>query len=378
MILIFLLSLLGDYNNLYLMDKSFSFVPIEEEFQFLYSRNALQTIQGSRDSEKWYEKYRIKIWIPLFSSVVFEYNLNKEDDYEIKVEKHSFKLRWLGSEKAKIPIAFSLLFSPQSSQDKKYLGAGIGYWKNIKNNHSLNIIIHEFDHNYRISHRETSIYEDPFIRFPISVELEGIIKSNQADFNYKYYKKIKAKKKCLENNVQIGRGEYDGMGLKNTIYYHLFTRMLPGIRLNYSTIDSSYFSMPNDSLSYNASVDNFFAELFMKVKISEKNTFYFGVPMSWKYIKNESIEYQRKWIGLTLLYNYSISDCIDLTTGLQHSWRNLNGQKDIQTRAVAGLDLKLNQMTYIAIRQGIEMDFPLPEKLEEYNNHTYLMINHCF
>ncbi len=378
MILILILSLLGDNNNLYLMDKSFSFIPIEEEFKFQYSENALQTIHGSRDSEKMYENYRIKIWMPLFSSIVFEYNLKKEDDYEINVEEHLFKLRWIGSEKSKIPLSFSLFFSPQSSQNKKYLGFAIGYWKNIKNNHFLNIKIHEFDHNYQLSRRETSIYKDPFTHFPISVELEGIIKSYQADLHYNYHTTIKAKKNFLENDISIGRSEYIGTGLNNTIYYHLFEKISPGLRLNYSTIDTSHFSMPGDSLNYNSGVDNFFAEPFIKVKIAEKNTFYFGVPMSWKYINKESLEYKRKWIGLTLLYNYSISDYIDLTGGVQHSWRNLNGQKDIQTRGILGLDLKFNQTTYIAIRQGIEMDFPLSEKLEEYNNHTYLMINHCF
>ena len=77
-------------------------------------------------------------------------------------------------------------------------------------------------------------------------------------------------------------------------------------------------------------------------------------------------------------HNHSLSDHIVLTLGLQKSWRNLNRQKNSETRGVLGLDLRFNQKTYIAIRQGIELDFPLPERLKEYNNHTYLMFTHCF
>jgi len=73
-----------------------------------------------------------------------------------------------------------------------------------------------------------------------------------------------------------------------------------------------------------------------------------------------------------------MSDYMDLTLGLQKSWRNLNVEKNSETRGVLGLELKFNQTTYITFRQGIELDFPLPKKLKEYNNHTYLMINHCF
>jgi len=378
MILIFILSLLGDDNTLYLMDKSFAYVPIEKEFQFLHSKNGIQTTHGSRNSEKLHEMYRIKIWMPLFSRMVFEYNLNKENDYNINTEEHLFKLGWIPEKKAEIPLSFSVFLSPQSSQNKKYIGMGIGYWKNIKNNHFLNIIIHEFDHNYLISNRETSIYEDLFTRFPISIELEGCVNSNQADLYYEYYKKIPGKKNFLENNIQIGHGEYGGMGLTNTIYYHLFARVSPGLRLEYSKTDSSHVTVPQDSLSYESLTANFFSEPFIKTQISEKSTFYIGFPMDWKYIKNESSEYRRKWIGLTLLYNHSMSDYMDLTLGLQKSWRNLNVEKNSETRGVLGLELKFNQTTYITFRQGIELDFPLPKKLKEYNNHTYLMINHCF
>jgi hypothetical protein len=364
MILIFLLSLLGDDNTLYLMDKSFSLIPIEEEFRFLYSKNGFQTTQGSRDSEEWYEIYRIKIWVPLFSRMIFEYKLQKEDDYDIDTEEHLFKLLWTPEEKTKIPLSFSLFLSPQSSQNKKYIGIGFGYWKNYKDNHSLNIAIHEFDHSYT--------------RLPISIELNGKVNSSQADLNYRYYKTIPGKKNFLYDDIQTDRGEYGGMGLKNTIYYHLFARISPGLRLDYSEIDSSYFSLPEDTLSYAAKINNFFAESLIKTEISDKSTFYIGLPMNWKYIKNDSLEYKRNWIGLTLLYNHTILDYMELMIGLQKSWRNLNGQKNDETRGVLGLELKFNQTTYIVVRQGIELDFPLPKKLKEYNNHTYLMFTHCF
>lgn len=364
MILIFIISLLGDDNTLYLMDKSFSLVPIEEEFRFLYSKNGFQTTQGSRNSENRYEMYQIKIRMPLFSHMVFEYNLQKEGDYDINTEEHLFKLLWIPEEEAKMPLSFSFFLSPQSSQNKKYIGIGFGYWKNYKNNHSLNIAIHEFDHSH--------------IRFPISIELNGKVNSSQADLYYRYYKTIPGKKNFFEDEIQTERGEYGGMGLKNTIYYHLFARISPGLRLDYVEKDSSYFSLPEDTLSYASKTNNFFAEPLIKTKISEKSTIYLGLPMNWKYIKNDSLEYKRKWIGLTLLYNHSIFDYMDFTLGLQKSWRNLNAQKNSETRGVLGLELKFNQTTYIVIRQGIELDFPLPKKLKEYNNHTYLMFTHCF
>lgn len=378
MILFFLLSLLGDDNTLYLMDKSFALVPIEEEFRFLYSKNGIQTTHGSRNSNYLHEIYQAKIWMPLFSKIVLEYNLGIENDYDIKTEEHLFKLRWIPEENVKIPLSFSLFLSPESAQSKKYIGIGLGYWKNIKNNHFLNISIHEFDHNYQLSRRESSNLEDPYTRFPISFELQGRVNSDQADLYYKYYKITKAKKNFLENDEEIGRGEYRSMGLKNIIYYHIFPKISPGLRLNYSMIDSSYFTLPTDSLDYAANIDNFFAEPFIKAKITTKNFFYLGFPMDYKYIKNDSLEYKRKWIGITLLYNHSLSDNIILTLGLQKSWRNLNGQKNSERRGILGFDLRFNQKTYIAIRQGIELDFPLPERLKDYNNHTYLMFTHCF
>ncbi len=378
MILFFLLSLLGDDNTLYLMDRSFSLIPIEEEFRYLHSKNGIQTTYGSRDSENLHEIYRAKIWIHIFSKIVFEYNLHRETDYDIKTEEHLFKLRWIGSENAGIPLSFSLFFSPGSSHNKKYIGMGLGYWENTKNNHFLNLVIHEFDHNHLISHTEPSNLEDPYTRLPVNLELQGCVNNNQADLYYRYYKTIKAKKNFLENDEQIGRGEYGGMGLKNTIYYHIFPKISPGLRLNYSKLDSSYISMPEDALNYKANVDNFFAEPFIKTKVSKRSTIQIGFPMNWKYIKNDSLKYKRKWMGLSLIYNHSLSNYLDLTLGLQKAWRNLNGQKNSETRGVLGFDLRFNQKSYIAIRQGIELDSPLPGKLKDYNNHTYLIFSYCF
>jgi hypothetical protein len=364
MIFIFLLSLLSDENTLYLMDKSISLVPIEEEFWFLYSQNGIQTIYGSRNSEDFHESYRIKIRTPLFSRMFFEYNLSKENDYEFKTEEHLFKLRWLPEEKAKIPLSFSFLFSPQSSQNKKYTGFGIGYWENSKNNHFLNITLHEFGNSFN--------------RVPVNIELSGLLEGAQADLYYRYHKTIPGKKDIFEEYEHIGRGEYGGMGLTNIIFYRLFSRIYPGIRLNYSEKDSIFIPLSEDTTRNKTNIKDLFAEPSIQTKISEKSNFYIGLPMDRKHIKNDSLEYQRKWIGLTLLYNHSFSDYINLTLGIQKSWRNLNGQKNSETRGVLGLNLKLNKETYIALRQGIELDFPLPERLEEYNNHTYLLLNYCF
>jgi hypothetical protein len=378
MILIFILSLLGDDNTLYLMDKSFSLVPIEEELQFIYSKNGIQTTQGCMDLERWYQLYRTKIWMPLFSKLVLEYHLYKENDYDIDIEEHLFRLRWIPEEKDKNPLSFSLFISPTHLKNRAYAGIGIGYWKNTKNNHSFNIIINEFDHNFLLSHKGTLIYEDPFTRFPLSTELKGNISNSQADLYYRYYKTIPGKKNFFEDDAQTGRGEYGGMGLTNIVYYHLFERISPGLRLNYSQTDSSYTSLLEDSLSYETNSENFFSEPFIKTKISDKSTFYIGLPMNWKYIKNDSLEYKRKWIGVTSLYNHSIFDYVDFTVGLQKSWRNLNGEKNSETRAVIGLEFNFNERTNFIIRQAIELDSPLPKKLSEYNNHAYLMFTYCF
>jgi len=364
MILFLFLSLLGDDNTLYLMDRSLSLLPVEEEFRFLYCKNGVQTTHGSRDSENLYGIYRVKIWMPLFSKIIFEYNLEKEDDYDIKKEENLFKLRWIPEENSGIPLSVSLFFSPESSKSNRYSGMGFGYWENTKNNHFLNVVIHEF---------ENSLTESP-----ISIELQGCVNNNQADLHYKYYKTIKAKKKFLENNDEIGHGEYDAMGLKNTIYYHVLPKISPGLKLNYSKFDSSYISLPEDTLAYMSNTGNLFAEPFIKTKVSERGTIHIGFPMNWKYIKNDSLEYKRKWIGLTLLYNHSLSNHLDLTIGLQKSWRNLDEQKNNETRGVLGIDLKFSQTTYFAFRQGIELDLPLPGKFKDYNNHTYFMLNHCF
>jgi hypothetical protein len=364
MILLFLLGLLGDDNTLYLMDKSFSFIPIEEEFRFTYSENGIQTTYGSRDSENLHEMYRVKIWVPLFSKIIFQYNLEKEEDYDIKKEEHLFKLGWIPEDHKGIPLSFSLFLSPESEKNNSYLGLGFGYWKNIKNNHTLNLSLHEF--------------EDSFTDSPISIVLKGCLNNNQADLHYKYYKTIKSEKKFLENNEEIRHGEFNAMGLKNTIYYRILPRISPGLRLNYTKNDSSYVSIPEDSLLYSSNTENFFTELFIKTKISEKNTIHIGLPMNWRYIRNDSLEYKRKWLGLTLLYKHALCDCLNLTLGIQKSWRNLNEEKNNETRAVLGFDLDLNKKTYFIFRQGVEMDFPLPDNLKDYNNHTYFMLNYCF
>ena len=364
MILLFLFSLLGDNNTLYLMDKSFSLVPIEEEFRFLYSQNGIQTIHGSRNSEDLHENYRIKIRTPLFSRMFFEYNLNSKNDYEFKTEEHLFKLRWLPEEKARIPLSFSFLLSPQSSQDKKYTGFGIGYWKNLKNNHFLNITLHEFGNSFN--------------RVPVNIELSGLLYGDNADLYYRYHKTIPGKKDIFEDYEHIGRGEYGGMGLTNIIFYRLFSRIYPGIRLDYSKKDSIFIPLSEDTARNKTNIKNFFSEPFIKTKISEKSFFYVGFPMSWKYIKNDSLEYKRKWLGLSFIYTLSLFDFMNVNLGLQKSWRNLNGQKNSETRGILGLDFKFNQTTFITARQGIELDFPLPDKLKDFNNHTYLMFNHCF
>ena len=136
--------------------------------------------------------------------------------------------------------------------------------------------------------------------------------------------------------------------------------------------------MPEDTILYTSNTENFFAELFIKTQISKKSTIHIALPMNWKYIKNDTFEYKRKWTGLTLLYNHSLFTNLNLTIGLQKSWRNLNEQRNSETRAVLGLNLRFNKETYIAFRQGIEFDFPLPEEFKDYNNHTYFMLNHCF
>ncbi len=378
MILLFLLSLLGDNNTLYLMDKSFSLIPIEEEFKFIYSKNGFQTTQGCLDLERWNQKYKTKIWMPLFSRLVLEYNLYKEEDYDVNSEEHLFKLRWVPMEKDRLPLSFSLFISPTYFKNKDYLGFGIGYWKNTKDNHFLNIIIHEFDHNYLISKQGGLIYKDPFSRFPITLELKGNISNTQADLFYSYSKKIQGTKNFLEYDQTIAKEKYGSMGLTSIIYYRFFTKISGGIRLEYTQTDSSFTHLSEDSLNYKTLVEKLFSEPYIKIKLSPKNDFYIGFPVDWKFIKNDTLDYRRKWIGLTLLYKRHMWNAVNLGLGFQKSWRNLDGNKSSETRAVLSLEVKLKEKFYASILQGIEMDPPFPKSLTEYHNHTFLTINYCF
>lgn len=372
------MSLPGDDNTLYLMDKSLSLFPIEEEFRFRYSKNGIQSRFLSRKSENFYENYRIKIWMPLFSKIVFEYNLEKEDDYEARKEEHLFKLRWVPEERNQNPLSFLLFLSPESSQNKKYIGAGLGYWKNNKNNHFLNLILHEFDYNSPEIFEETSGLKSSFTRYPISFELKGCLHNTQGDLIYRYYKTLPGRKTFSENNEEIGQGEYERMGLKNIMFYRVFPEISPGLSLKYSRFDTTYIPLVQDSIDYKAKTENLLTEPFIESKIFEKSTVRIGFPINWKYIKNDSLEYERKWFGLTFLYSHTLSDYIDFTLGFQKSWRNLNGEKNTETRGILGMNFRFNQKTCIFIRQGLELDFPLPDKLGKYNNHTYLMFSHCF
>ncbi|MEJ2567344.1 MAG: hypothetical protein P8Z50_00465, partial [candidate division WOR-3 bacterium] len=256
------------------------------------------------------------------------------------------------------------LVSPQSSQNKKYAGFGIGYWKNIKNNHFLNITLHEFGNSFN--------------RVPVNIELSGILYGDNADLYYKYYKTIPGKKNIFENGEQIGLRESGGTGLTNVIFYRFFSWISPGIRLNYSEKDSLYIVLPEDTAIYKTHIKDLFSEPFIKTKIFERSSFYIGFPVSWKHIKNDTLDYKRKYLGLNFLYTYSLFHFVDLTLGIQKSWRNLNEQKNSETRGVAGFEFKINQTTFITFRQGIELDFPLPGELKGYDNHTYLLFNHCF
>jgi hypothetical protein len=378
MIIVIIFSLLGDGNTLYLMDKSFSLLPPEEEFQFIYSKKGFQTTQGCLDLERWNQTYRTKIWMPLFSKLVMEYKLYKEEDYNVDEEEHLFNFRWIPNEKDKLPLSFSLFISPTYLKNKDYLGVGVGYWKNIKNNHFLNIIIHEFDHNYIISKTEGLIYEDPFTQFPITIELKGNISSTQADLFYSYSKKIPGKKNFLEYSEKVAEGEYGGMGLNCIIYYHFFTKISGGIRLKYIQADSSFSHLNEDSLNYETKTEKLFSEPYIEIKLSPRNYFYVGFPIDWKYTKNDSLNYRRKWIGLTLLYKRRVWNAVNLGLGFQKSWRNLNGNKRSETRGILALEAKLKEKVYFSILEGIEMDTPLPSKLYRYHNHTFITLNYCF
>ena len=378
MIILFLLSLLGDNNTLYLMDKSFSLIPIEEEFMFIYSKNGFQTTQGCLDLERWSQQYKTKIWMPLFSRLVLEYNLYKEEDYHIDIEEHLFKLRWIPMEKDKLPLSFSLFISPAYFKVKDYMGFGIGYWKNIKDNHSLNIIIHEFDHNYFLSKQSGLIYKDPFSRFPITLELKGNVSNTQADLFYRYSKKIQGTKNFKEYDQTIANEKYGGMDLISIIYYRFFSKISGGIRLDYTQTDTSFTHLSEDSLNYGTFFEELFSEPYIKIKLSPKNDLYFGFPVDWKSIENDSLNYRRKWIGLTLLYKRQMWDPVKLTLGFQKSWRNLDGNKSSETRAVLSLEINLNEKFYASINQGIEMDPPFPKSLTQYHNHTFLTINYYF
>ncbi|MEO0293227.1 MAG: hypothetical protein ABIN61_03265 [candidate division WOR-3 bacterium] len=327
MIIILIISLFGDDNTLYLMDKSSSFLPIEKEIQFLSSKNGLKVIENRLGKDIWSWTYKAKFWIPLSQVFFLQYNFSKKEEDEFE-EEHLFRLRWVNS---KNPLSLSLLISKE-----KYIGIGIGFWKEIKNNHSLNILSQ--NNNYL---EET----------PIKINLEGIISNGEADLFYNYYKSL----------------DKGNMEITNILYYRLIEKFHPGILLEFSKMDT----LKEKKI-------NLFTEPFVNIKLSQKNLFYLGLPMNWKAIEKDSLFYKRRWLGMSLIWNFSKSELISFETGFQKTRRELNEKKETEQRAIFGVEIDFSKNTVLIIRQGIELDFPLPRKIREYNNHTYLILNHCF
>lgn len=377
MIIFFLLLFFGDDNTLYLMDESFSLFPAEEEFLFNHNINNFRTTQGCLDLYKWYQRYEAKVRMPLFSNLVMDYDFYKEDDYDICKEIHSFKLRWLPEEKGSLPLSFSFIISPDFLKKNDFVGLGIGFWKSESNNHFLNLVVDDFDHNYALYRKKGDSLKDPYQRFPIALEFQGNVHDNWADLTYKYLWTFPGKKDFRLDNELIGKGKYGEKSLMVSSRYRLTRSLSMGLHLRYFESDSSYISYTSDD-NYHLNWERGFAEPYLRLFIFGENNLYIGLPMDWKRIKSDSLNYRRKWIGITILYKYRLWNWFTIPVGFQNSWRELNVKDNEETRGVLGLEFRFKKRTYFAIQEGIEMDSPLSNILRNPHNHTFVMLYHKF
>lgn len=372
--IILLFFLIEDSNTLYLMDESFTLFPPSEETLFTYHTNAIRTVQGCLDIDRWYQRYEAGIKMPLFSNLSMAYHLYKEDDYDFHKETHSFELQWI-PEGRRIPLSFSFLIAPTYLKRNDMIGLSVGYWKNQSNNHSVYLIVEDFDHNYALS-KKTDSLEDPYRRFPIRIELIGTIRNRWAFLSYRYHYTIPGKKDFYLFDESIGKEEYGGMSLSISSYYSLFKDLSFGLRLRYTQRDSFHISYEPFE-DFGCDWEHLFAEPFLYIRLFKRDDLRIGFPMDFKEILSDSLQYKRRWFGITLLYYYHWRDWLTVPLGVQKSWR-LNEVENQETRGVLGLDFRFNQRTYLAIREGIELDTSLSNIFKNPHNHTFVMLSHRF
>jgi len=349
----------------YLLDESFTWFPTNEETLFIGSRRAIRIVQGFSDIDGLKQRYEAKFEIPLFSELSFYYRFYKENSYDLQEELHRFELNWIPRENTLPPWVYSFVVAPAYQKRYSMIGLGFGYWRNLANNHSLYLIVEDFHHYNRYS------------RFPIRMELEGRIRNNWANLSYYYRFTLPGKKDFFLFDEVIGRGEQGGKALSISSHYRLMKNLSGGLRLSYLERDSSYVSF-NTEEDFNWQWEHLFAEPFLEICLLGRDNLHIGFPMNYKRISRDTLDYERKGIGITLLYNYQFRDWLTLLVGIQKSWSRLIGEENSELRGGLSIEFRVKKKTYIAIREVIELEWPLSNMLQDPRSRAFLMFSHRF
>lgn len=375
MTLLFLFLISQEANTLYLMDESWTVFPAREETLFTSSKNAMRTVQGCLDLDRWYQRYEVKLETRLFSRIFMKYDLDKEDDYDLKEENHVFTLRWLPEEDKGLPLTYSFFISPQHLKVHDFTGMGIGYWENRRNNHRLNFILYDFDHNYSLS-KKSNPEESPYTRFPLGIKLEGNIRNQWSYLSYSYEWIVRGKKEFRINDEITGRGEYGAKSLYINTHYYPFNIITAGFYLKYYRQDS--INVIYEGNDYEYELEHLFAEPFVEFKIFENNRIYLGFPLDYKYKLKDTDEYRRKWYGISVYDMIKVTNWLSVTTGMQKTWRKIEDDSNSETRAVIALDFNFRKSFYFSIKEGVELDLPISSILKSPHNHTFVTLSMIF
>jgi hypothetical protein len=381
MIILLFLLLPEDSNTFYLMDECLTLFSPKEEVQFTMSRRAIRITQGVSDDVRGYRRYEANLDMPLFSNLSLYYRFYKLDEYELNKEIHRFEFQWIPRDSILPPWTYSFVIAPASQginnlSGLDLLGLGFGYWKNEANNHSAYIIVEDFLHNYDLS-KETESLEDPYTRFPIRFEIEGKLSNDWANLFYYYCYTLPEKKNFILFDEVIGRGERGLKALSISSYYHLSKKLRGGLQLRYSERDSSCIFISSGE-DFRMEQEHLFVEPFLRIIVSENANLHIGFPMDYKKISSDTVRYERKGIGISLLYDYSPRDWLSFPIGIQKSKRRLNGKDSEEFRSVLGVEFRFDERTYIALRGGIGLNIPVRDILKSSNSHVFIMLSHCF
>jgi len=369
-LIVFLFLLLSlDSDTFYLMDESITLFPTNEETLYTGSRRAFRIVQGFSINDKWRYRYEAKFEIPLSSELSFYYRLHKEEMFGLNEELHRFELNWIPRSMNLPPWTYSFVIAPSfhSGNSKirlDLLGCGFGYWKNLSNNHSFYLIFEDFHHRNRYS------------RLPIRLELEGKLRNNWASLSYYYRYTLPGKKDFPPFVEVLEKFEHGDKVLSISSHYHLLKNLSLGLRFRYLELDSTFASYDFEENFFQW--ERFFTEPYIEIRLFERDNIRIGLPMNYKRIFRDTLDYEGKGIGFTFLYNYRVCDWLMVPIGIQKLWRRLNREQSQELRGVLGIEFRFKKKTYISIRKGIEFDPPLSSILKNPQNHTFLMLSHRF